>query len=414
MDAGENTRKLRLMYGRAFASSLSSSMVSPFIYVYAARIGASPGEIGWMYSFNNLFVNSLQVPWGRLSDILGRRISIIVATSIAASLIWIPMSLTAEPRIFLMLVALYFFLSSAAVPAWNALLRETTQPSFRSLVISNMNIASLLGSLVATAFSGWLIDYSGGSLAAPSAIAVIISIAGSLILLRIKEDRIRKTSFKSIVSIFRISDIPGLINESSDFKLFLKLSAIQGFFMSYAWPLFTITTAIILNLSMTEVGAITVIQTIATLLAQPLMGRLAIVKGKKPLMVFYYVSLTAVPLGYCFAQGFLHIAILSVFLGFVLAMGNATVLPYILDIIPEDRVGELTSIYNMITGISYFTGSAIGGNVDELVSLRFGRQLSLQTGYFISAAGRLASGLLFLRIRVESSTRRVGNAAKQS
>jgi len=277
-----------------------------------------------------------------------------------------------------------------------------------------MNISSLLGSLVATAFSGWLIDYSGGSLAAPSAIAVLISIAGSLILLRIKEEGIRKTSFKSIVSVFRISDIPGLINESSDFKLFLKLSAIQGFFMSYAWPLFTITTAIILNLSMTEVGAVSVIQTIATLLAQPLMGRLAIAKGKKPLMVFYYVSLTTVPLGYCFAQGFLHIAILSVFLGFVLAMGNATILPYILDIIPEDRVGELTSIYNMIAGISYFTGSAIGGNVDELISLRFGRELSLKTGYFISAAGRLASGLLFLRIGEESSTRRVGNAANQS
>jgi len=165
---------------------------------------------------------------------------------------------------------------------------------------------------------------------------------------------------------------------------------------------------------MTEVGAVSVIQTIATLLAQPLMGRLAIAKGKKPLMVFYYVSLTTVPLGYCFAQGFLHIAILSVFLGFVLAMGNATILPYILDIIPEDRVGELTSIYNMIAGISYFTGSAIGGNVDELISLRFGRELSLKTGYFISAAGRLASGLLFLKIGEESSTRRVGNAANQS
>ncbi|MEM3467002.1 MAG: MFS transporter [Candidatus Jordarchaeales archaeon] len=410
MAGDENREKLRLMYGRAFASSLSNSMVSPFIYVYAARIGASPGEIGWMHSFNNLFVNSLQVPWGRLSDMLGRRVSIIVVTSITASLIWIPMALTAEPKTFLILVALYFFLSSAAVPAWNALLREATQPSSRSIVISNMNIASLLGSLVATAFSGWLIDYSGGSLLAPSAIAVSVSLPGSLILLRIREDRIRETSFKSIMSAFKISDIPGLINESSDFKLFLKMSALQGFFMSYAWPLFTITTATILNLSMTEVGAISVIQTIATLIAQPFMGRLATVKGKKPLIIVYYVSLTAVPLAYCFAQGFLHLAILSVYLGVMLAVGNATILPYILDIVPEDRVGELTSIYNMITGISYFAGSAIGGNVDEFMSLRFGRQLSLQVGYFISAAGRLASGLFFIRMNEKPSTRRVGSS----
>ncbi|MEM3470207.1 MAG: MFS transporter, partial [Thermoproteota archaeon] len=186
MAGDENKKKLRLMYGRAFTSSLSNSMITPFIYVYAARIGASPGEIGWMHSFNNLFLSSLQVPWGRLSDMLGRRVGIIVVTSIAASLTWIPMALTAEPKIFLALVALYFFLSSAAVPAWNALLRETTQPSSRSLVVSNMNIASLLGSLFATAFSGWLIDYSGGSLLAPSVIAVSVSLPGSIILLRIK------------------------------------------------------------------------------------------------------------------------------------------------------------------------------------------------------------------------------------
>ncbi len=407
MAGNENKKKLRLMYGRVFTSSLSNSMVFPFIYVYAARIGASPGEIGWMHSFNNLFVNSLQVPWGRLSDMLGRRVSMIVVTSIAASLIWIPMALTAEPKTFLILVALCFFLSSAAVPAWNALLRETTQPSSRSIVVSNMNIASLLGSLVATAFSGWLIDYSGGSLLAPSAIGVSVSLPGSLILLRIKEGRIRKTSFKSIMSTFRISDIPSLINESSDFKLFLKMSALQGFFMSLAWPLFTITTATILNLSMTEVGAISVIQTIATLIAQPFMGRLATVKGKKPLIVLYYVSLTAVPLAYCFAQSFLHLAILSVYLGTMLAVGNATILPYILDIIPEDRVGELTSIYNMVTGISYFTGSAVGGNMEEFMSLRFGRQLSLQIGYFISAAGRLVSGFFFIRMN-KPSTRKVG------
>lgn len=407
MAGDENREKLRLMYGRAFASSLSNSMVTPFIYVYAARIGASPGEIGWMHSFNNLFVSSLQVPWGRLSDMLGRRVSIIVVASIAASLIWIPMALTAEPKTFLILVALYFFLSSAAVPAWNALLREATQPSSRSIVISNMNIASLLGSLVATAFSGWLIDYSGGSLLAPSLIAVSVSLSGSLILLMIREDRIRETSFKSIMSVFKISDIPGLINESSDFKFFLKMSALQGFFMSYAWPLFTITTASILNLSMTEVGAISVIQTIATLIAQPFMGRLAAVKGKKPLIVLYYVSLTAVPLAYCFAQGFLHLAILSVYLGIMLSVGNATILPYILDVIPEDRVGELTSIYNMITGISHFAGSAVGGNVDEFISLHIGRRLSLQIGYFISAAGRFASGLFFIRMDEKPSSKRI-------
>ncbi|MGQ9691135.1 MAG: MFS transporter, partial [Thermoproteota archaeon] len=203
--------------------------------------------------------------------------------------------------------------------------------------------------------------------------------------------------------IFKISDIPLLIRENDDFKLFLKLAALEGFFMSFAWPLFTITTAIILNLSMTEVGALSVIQTVATLLAQPLMGQLVIKIGKKPLMVFYYISLTAVPLAYCFASNFFHMAVLSIFLGIVLAFGNATILPYILDIVPEDHVGEFTAIYNMAIGIACFMGSVVGGNMTEIMNQYFGRNLSLQVGYFISAFGRFLTGLSFFKIKETKS-----------
>ncbi|MGC8831904.1 MAG: MFS transporter [Thermoproteota archaeon] len=407
MASDADREKLKWMYGRSFVSSLSNGMISPFIYVYAARIGVSSGEIGWMHSFNNFFTNSLQVPWGRLSDRIGRRVIIIVATSLLASLLWIPIALITEPKFFLVLVALQFLLASASVPAWNALLRESTQAFFRSIAVSNINIASLLGSLIATVFSGWIIDSSGGKIIIPSIIATILGLAGALILLKVKEKEIKKPRSGSLTSIFKITDIPGLINENNDFKLFLKLSAIYGFSMSLAWPIFTITTAVVLNLSMTEVGALSVIQTVATLLVQPLMGRLVTRIGKKPLIVFNYVALTTVPLVYCFASSFLHIAVLNTFLGLVVAAGNASILPHILDILPENHVGEFTSIYNMVMGLAYFTGSAIGGNAVEIMSQYLGRGLSLQVGYLISASGRLVIGLSFLKIRETGTAKRI-------
>ncbi|MEM1557220.1 MAG: MFS transporter [Thermoproteota archaeon] len=398
MSEDDSNKKLKWMYGRAFASSLSSGMVSPFIYVYAARIGASSGEIGWMHSFNNLFTNSLQIPFGRLTDNIGRKILIIVVTSLLASLLWIPIALITVPQLFIFLIALQFLLAAASVPAWNALIRESTQASLRSIVISNINIASLIGSLIATLFSGWFIDYSGGDIILPAVLASISGSIGALVLLKIKEKKVKPKRI-GIGPLFRISDMPDLINENNDFKLFLKLVALHGFFMSFAWPLFTITTAIILNLSMTEVGALSVIHTVSTILFQALTGRLVIKIGKKFLIVLHYVSLTAVPLGYCFASSFFHIAILNVFLGFVTAAGNSTILPYILDIIPDDRVGEFTSIYNMFMGIAYFTGSALGGNLTDLVSQILGRDMGLKIGYFISALGRFMIGVLFLKIK---------------
>ncbi len=399
-------KKLKWIYGRAFASSLGNGMISPFIYVYAARIGASSGEIGWMHSFNNLFTNSLQVPFGRLTDSIGRRIPIIVITSILASLLWIPIALVTQPKVFIFLVALQFLLASISVPAWNALISESSQASTRSIVVSNINIASLTGGLIATFFSGWLIDYAGGEIIVSAALASILGSTGALILLKVKEKKIKQRRI-SLGPLFSISDIPNLINENTDFRFFLKLVALQSFFMSFAWPLFTITTAIVLNLGMGEVGVLSVIQTVSTILSQALMGRLSLRIGKKPLIVFHYVSLTAVPLVYCFASGFIHIAVLNLFLGFVAASGNATILPYILDTIPEDRVGEATSIYNMIVGIAYFTGSALGGNLTELLNQSFGRTVSLRIGYFASALGRFIMGVSFLKIRETSqSTKR--------
>lgn len=398
MGKDDASRKLKWMYGRAFASSLSNGMISPFIYVYAARIGSSSGEIGWMHSFNNLFTNSLQVPFGRLTDNIGRKILIIVVTSLLASLLWIPIALITVPQLFIFLIALQFLLAAASVPAWNALIRESTQASLRSIVISNINIASLIGSLIATLFSGWFIDYSGGYITLPAVLASISGSIGALVLLKIKEKKVKPKRI-GIGPLFRISDIPDLINENNDFKLFLKLASLHGLFMSFAWPLFTITTAIVLNFSMTEVGVLSVIHTVSTIISQALTGRFAIRIGKKPLIVFHYISLTVVPLGYCFASSFFHIALLNIFLGFITATGNSTILPYILDIIPDDRVGEFTSIYNMIMGIAYFTGSALGGNLTELISRILGRGMGLKIGYFISALGRLTVGVLFLKIK---------------
>lgn len=398
MGEDDASRKLKWMYGRAFASSLGNGMISPFIYVYAARIGASSGEIGWMHSFNNLFTNSLQVPFGRLTDNIGRRIIIIVVTSLLASLLWILIALITIPQLFIFLIALQFLLAAASVPAWNALIRESTQASLRSIVISNINIASLMGSLIATLFSGWFIDYSGGDITLPAVLASISGSIGALVLLKIKEKKVKPKRI-GIGPLFRISDIPDLINENNDFKLFLKLVSLHGLFMSFAWPLFTITTAIVLNFSMTEVGVLSVIHTVSTIISQALTGRFAIRVGKKPLIVFHYISLTVVPLGYCFASSFFHIALLNIFLGFITAAGNSTILPYILDIIPDDRVGEFTSIYNMIMGIAYFTGSALGGNLIGFISQILGRDMGLKIGYFISASGRLMVGLLFLKIK---------------
>lgn len=235
LSADKDLEGLGWIYAKAFMSSLSDGMVSPFIYVYAIRLGASTGEVGWMRSLNNLFNYSLQVPWGRLADKIGSRVTVIVFTGIAASLLWVPVALTSDSKALFLLLSLHFLIASASIPAWNALLRSIVPAPVRGSVLSTVNLASLFGGLIATAISGPLMDLYGGSLLLPVTIAAASGSAGSLLLSRVNEPKLkRRVGFEDLFSLFKLSETPKLLSENPDFKLFLELTALQGFFLTFA------------------------------------------------------------------------------------------------------------------------------------------------------------------------------------
>lgn len=393
------TGELRWVYARAFTNSLSDGMISPFIYVHALRLGASAGEVGWMRSFNNLFTYSLQIPWGRFADSLKSKVFLIVLADIIASLLWLPVAFTLNPKLLFLFLSLHFLMASASVPAWNALLGALTPASLRGFALSTVSIASLSGSLIATASSGPLIDLSGGSLLIPVLLATISGSLGSVLLLRVREPKVKRIKkLEGLTSLFEVSEVPKLINENTDFKLFLELTTLQGFFMTFAWPLFSITMAETLDLNMTEVGTLSIINTLTTILAQPLMGRLVDRFGKKPIMVLHYISLPIVPLSYSLVSDFLQLAACNVLFGVVISASGVSVSAYLLEIVPEERASEFIATYNMALGLSYFVGSAVGGNITELARDLFGKRLGLQFGYAISTFGRFITGLMFLKL----------------
>ena len=70
-------QKLRV-YAVVLASSFSMGLSNPFLGVYAARLGASPLELGFFHSFINFSGNIMQVIWGYIADKV-RRYKLIVS-----------------------------------------------------------------------------------------------------------------------------------------------------------------------------------------------------------------------------------------------------------------------------------------------------------------------------------------------
>jgi len=185
----------------------------------------------------------------------------------------------------------------------------------------------------------------------------------------------------------------------------LLASTIYGFFMAVSWPLFIETQVTILNMSRLEVGLLTVINILATVLFQRWAGTLLDRAGRRPVMLLHRFGLVLVPIIYAITPFVLPFeAVLLLFginalTGFLLAIGNLAVLVYLLDVVPEMYRGTLTALYNAVTGVAYFFGSLFGGYFAQLFLAPLGITLALSAVYGISAVGRTVGAFSFLGVR---------------
>lgn len=78
MNKDKNKWIEHVLYCKALLDSIHYGASSPFIPIYAIELGASPIEIGILYSLSNLSLNFFQVIWGYLSDRLIKYVMFII------------------------------------------------------------------------------------------------------------------------------------------------------------------------------------------------------------------------------------------------------------------------------------------------------------------------------------------------
>jgi len=392
---------LKPLYVRSIVNSFGSGTVSPFLSVYAVELGASASEMGWFQSVSNLAPNMMQVPWGKLSDNIGRRIPFILIGGLITAVLWVPlMFVTSAPQLILV-IAVQSVLGSMATPTWTALIGDLVHSSKRGVTTATINRAAAIGSLLASLAAGYWMIMVKGTLQqmffVPLLVAVLLGVVSSLVMILVREKTRPNNRFGG--SIFGIHDVIKHARSNPNFVRFSIASITFGFFMSISWPLFSITIIRVLNASMLEVALISVISGIVTIALQPWGGKLVDRVGRKQLIVVYRVGLVLVPVFYGLASSVFHLYLLNLILGIVGAFGDIALLAYLLDITQEELRGTLTAFYNLLTGMVYFIGSLIGGYLANYLIGVFGLMFGLQLVYALSAIGRCAGALTFTTIK---------------
>jgi MFS family permease len=377
------------------------NMVNPFIGAYAVGLGASSSEMGWFQSSANISNNVLQVLWGKLSDRLCRRVPFLVLGNLIIMAFWVPMMFVTNATQLIVLVAVQALLGSMATPTWVALIGDLVPSTRLGRVNASLSLWASFGSLVATLVSGFIMINIGGTLQQmfliPFAVAILCGLVSALVMVRVKERRVKDDQSKSpladILSVFTRA------KASPDFLKFSFAGAVFNFFMSIAWPLFSITLVRVLRASMWEIALLTAVQLAVTIIFQIQMGKLADSLGRKPLLVAFRFSLVTVPLGYAFAPNVYFLILLECFWGVSLAVGQASMTAYLLDVTPEEHRGSFAAFHNLLIGVTSFIGSLVGGYLTDFTISLLGLVLGLQIVYLVSAFGRGAGATMYLSLR---------------
>ncbi|MEM2826802.1 MAG: hypothetical protein QXL30_06050, partial [Sulfolobales archaeon] len=89
---------------RQALASLADNFSAPYVGYYLASITSSGVLQGLLQFSTNSLPTAAQVLLGPLMDWWGRYITVLLTTSVAASLLWIAISLTIVPEVFVGLV----------------------------------------------------------------------------------------------------------------------------------------------------------------------------------------------------------------------------------------------------------------------------------------------------------------------
>lgn len=386
--------------------NLGRGMADPYVPVLAVILGATPVQLGWLQAFVNLFPTVLQVPWGKLSDFLGRRIPFLVIGGVLSFSLYFFMVGAVSAWQLIVIVAAQMFIGSMMVPTWSALVGDVTTVKNRGSIMGKFFAISSLASLIGTLFAGSVIPgdtASAEDFAIPFYIAGIAGIAGSAILYEVYE--VKRRLFASPKRIFTfslrsfifISDL----TENKYFRNLIALNTTFNFIMSLIWPILVLTYLEVLSASPFEIGIMAVISTAATLFFQTKVGRLLDVIGPMPQILISRFAFISVPVVYALATQVWHIYAINAALGLATAMSNVAFFAYILDVAPAEKKGEYFAVYNTMIGVATFVGSIIGGYLAFFFLEYYGGDWILGLGavYAISAFGRAACSVWFLKLK---------------
>lgn len=339
---------------------------TPVLPLFALYLGAAPESIGLIVGISTVTGIFFKLPAGALSDLIGRKRTMLAGLSVFASMPFAYLLVT-DYHSLIAIRFLHGFATAIYGPVAMAVVMDISGGR-KGEMISWFSSLTIIGNLLGAPVGGLILHGMNGDTASShefmlaylvSGITGMVALALGIAVLRgdappsearsLREsfDKLRK-GVKEVFGdkgVFFTSNMEGLQN--------MSVGALEAFL-----PIYTVTVA---GLNEFQAGILWGVQVLVTILSKPVMGRISDRRGRKPLvvwgMVFCAASFVAIP----FTTSFVYLMALALIFGLGEAFVTSSSAALVADLCRERNFGTAMGAFGTIYDVGHASGPILAG-----------------------------------------------------
>jgi len=385
-------------YQTAFLSALASSLITPFIPMYALRLGATKTMIGLISALTSFLSILSGLFWAALVESSKRRVMFVILGYLLWGIFWIPIAFCKDSLQLLLILSFQAILSAMITPAWQSMLVNVTSKFQRGRFVSKVNLASSIGSFIGSLIGGYIIYSFGFVPFLFYSITFYGIISGFPFLPSIAEkfNTYGRDFYRSLKSLFNIHEI----RKNKEFSRLVRAMLFLNFAVSIAGPMFSVYILQNLKGNSVNLTILAIIDTIVAVLFFKPWGVLVDYLGRKTVLVGCLLPIAFFPFIYFISNNIIWLYLYE-FIGSLFWGGfNIAIFSYLSDVIPKGSEPTFLSFYNFLVGVSSVLGSLVSGLLADLIGIKY--------VFLISFFLRLISSPLFYALGERKGTRPSG------
>lgn len=395
---GEVRNNLRWFWLDGLFAVASDNIMVTYLTVYILALGATRAQIGLMSALSSLTAALLLLPGALLVERIGRRKQItmmggggfarLAILALALSpfawdrpvIVWIAIALAVSRDAF----------ANLSFPAWLSLTSDIVPLEGRGRYFGSRNFATGIGAMVTTLLVGEMITRAGAPVGYQLALllAFFLGLAATF-------------SFSHLSDMTEVAPLPAgtplslpmLLRRLGQYPVFASLcatAALWNFSLNIAAPFFNVYLVQNLGATAAMVGITSVASSLASLAFQHKLGELADRWGPRRMQVISMLAIPILPFAWLFVNAPWQVIPLNLLGGLLWGAFNLAAFNFLLTLLPEDQRARYSALYQIVVTLSLAAGAALGSVVVTLIGYH---------GVFLcSAVGRVAAGLLFVRL----------------